>query len=352
MQSTGETDPTTTGLKDYFADDFTVGASLKEKDFREQDAENVALILREFNTVTPENDLKWSRINPARDTFKWDVADAYVKFGEKHDLWTIGHCLVWYLALPDYIKNETDPVTVRAIVEEHIQTVAGRYAGRIDGWDVLNEALEEDGTMRDWSIPRGLGDNWVSEVFKLAKAADPDAELYYNDYNLYKPSKRAGAVRMLKKALANGAPIDGIGMQCHYALDQPELAEIEASIKAFADLGLKVMITELDVSVLPNPWNQLSADPRLSFENTPYMNPYPDALPDSVAQAQAVRYADFFRLFRKHADKISRVTFWNVNDADTWLNYSPIKGRTNYPLLFDRNYRAKVAYDSVVAVPK
>ena len=204
--------------------------------------------------------------------------------------------------------------------------------------------------MRDWSIPRGMGDNWVSEVFKLAKAADPHAELYYNDYNLSSPEKRDGAVRMLKKALANGAPIDGIGMQCHYGLEEPTLEEFETSIETFAALGLKVMITELDMNVLPTPWDKISADPTLKFKLSPEVNPYPDALPDSLLQAQAARYADFFRLFDKHADKISRVTFWNVTDGDSWLNYLPIKGRTNYPLLFDRNYQPKPAYNSVVAL--
>ena len=342
---------TETGLKDYFAGDFLVGAAVGKAQNRGNDPRGLELVAREFNTVTPENDLKWRNIHPARDTFNWGPADNYVAFGEAHDMWIVGHALVWYLQLADYVKEVTEAEEMRTVLQEHIDSVAGRYRGRIDAWDVLNEAVNDDGTMRSWPVYDVLGEDYVAEVFKMARAAAPDAELYYNDYNLWMPAKREGAIRMLKKALAAGAPIDGIGMQAHYALDDPTIDQVEASLVAFhEELGIQVMITELDIDVLPRAWEKLSADPSLKYNPTPELDPYTEGLPVSVAAAQGDRYQDLFRLFLKHRDKIHRVTFWNTHDAASWLNGNPIRGRTNYPLLFGRDYERKAGYDSVRVV--
>ncbi len=341
-------------LKSAFADDFIVGAALNTATFTEANAAAAELVAREFNTITPENDLKWERIQPGRDSFNWGPADAFVAFGEKHDMFIVGHTLVWYQQIGNYVADVTDPDEMRAVLKEHIDAVAGRYKGRIDAWDVLNEAIDDagEGALRAWSVPDVLGPDYVTEVFKMARAADPDAELYYNDYNAWQPKKRAGMIRLLKRALANGAPIDGVGIQGHYHMTEPTLGQIEAAIEDIAALGLKIMFTEVDLNVLPNPYSSISADPRLSFENSPFMNPYPDpkALPDSVKTAMADRYEEIFELFLKHKDKIDRVTFWGVGDGDSWLNGWPVKGRTNYPMLFDRDYAKKAAYDRVMSL--
>lgn len=348
--------PATSTLKEVFADDFLVGAALNAETFTGADAKAAALVAREFNTITPENDMKWGPIQPGRDSFNWGSADAFVDYGEKHDMFIVGHALVWYQQVSDYVGEVTEPDEMRAILREHINAVAGRYKGRVDAWDVLNEAIDDagQGALRSWPVADVLGPDYVTEIFQMAREAAPDAELYYNDYNAWQPEKRAGMMRLLKRALANGAPIDGIGIQGHYHMNEPTLEQIEAAIEDMSSLGLPLMFTEVDLNALPNPYGSLSADPSLTFELTPYMNPYPDpaTLPDSVQTAIAERYADIFGVFLKHKDKIQRVTFWGSHDAVSWLNGWPIKGRTNYPLLFDRQYAKKPAYESVVALKK
>jgi endo-1,4-beta-xylanase len=176
--------------------------------------------------------------------------------------------------------------------------------------------------------------------------------LIYNDYNLWKPEKRAGVVRLVKQLQANNVKIDAVGMQGHWNLTEPTLEEIEKSILAYHELGVQVLITELDITVLPNPWDLEGAEISQNFEGSATMNPYPEQLPDSVQHQLALRYQDIFKLFLKHRDKIDRVTFWGVNDGGSWLNGWPIRGRTNYPLLFDRDYLPKSAYDSIMALKK
>lgn len=346
-------EPTTSAVPSLgaaYSDNFTVGATLSREQLRGNDARALAIAAREFSSISPENDMKWEEIHPEQDSFNWAPADAFVAFGEEHDKEVIGHALVWYQQIAGYVGETTDPEAMRTALREHINAVAGRYKGRIHGWDVLNEAIDDEGEgkLRSWSVPDVLGPDYVTEIFQMAKEADPDAELYYNDYNAWKPGKRAGIVRLLKRALANGAPIDAVGIQGHYGLTSPTLDEIEAAIMDYHALGLKVMFTELDVNVLPNPYDNLTADPRVTSENNPFMNPYTEGIPDSVTTALADRYADLFNLFLKHDDKITRVTFWGIYDGSTWLNDWPIKGRTNYPMLFDRDYQKKAAYHSVM----
>ncbi|MCL4126903.1 UNVERIFIED_CONTAM: hypothetical protein GTU68_028836 [Idotea baltica] len=238
-------------------------------------------------------------------------------------------------------------------IEDHINTVAGRYKGRIDGWDVVNEALNEDGSLRESIFLKIMGERYLELAFKMTEKADPNAELYYNDYNMWKPEKRAGAVKMIKKLKSNGVKIDGVGMQAHWSIEGPPLQEIEKSIIAYSELGIKVMFTELDITVLPNPWDLNGAAVEQNyerFEGDPKMNPYPNGMPDSIKTKLSNRYQDIFKLFSKHNDKISRVTFWGVSDGNSWLNNWPIKGRTNYPLLFDREYNPKKAYYDVLAL--
>lgn len=195
-----------------------------------------------------------------------------------------------------------------------------------------------------------MGPEYLVNSFKWAQEADPNAALYYNDYNMTQKEKRAGAIKLIKMLQKEGARVDGIGMQGHWNLVDPSLEEIETSILEYAALGVQVMITELDITVLPNPWDLEGAEVSQNFEGSEYMNPYLKELPDSVATQLAKRYEDIFRLFKKHSNKISRVTFWGVNDGHSWLNNWPIKNRTNYPLLFDRNYEPKAAYYSVMEV--
>ena len=346
-----ESSPATTpSLGQRYADNFYIGAAVNARQITGQDTAALRVLEREFTSITPENVMKWEEIQPGPDEYNWELADQYVDLGERLGMWTIGHTLVWHSQLPAYVRETTDPDSLRAYLRDHINTVAGRYAGRIDGWDVLNEALNEDGSYRESVFLKVLGEDYIPEIYRMAAEAAPDTELYYNDYNLNNPEKRKGAVRIVNLLKENGLRIDGVGMQGHYNLNGPPIEEVEASIEAYAATGAKVMITELDLTTLPNPWDLQGADVNQNFEGDSTMNPYAAGLPDSVSTKIADRYADLFNLFLKHDDAITRVTLWGINDAQTWLNNWPIRGRTNYPLLFDRQSQPKEAYDRVLSL--
>jgi endo-1,4-beta-xylanase len=340
-----------TSLKTAFKSDFLIGAALGTDYILEKNKVANELIKREFSSITPENIMKAEVIHPGKGKYDFTLADKYVAFGKKNKLHIVGHALVWHSQLTSYANAITNADSLRAFMQEHITTVAGRYKGKIDSWDVVNEALEDDGSLRKSIFLNLLGENYLKEAFDLAAAADPTAELYYNDYNIEQPVKRAATVALIKKLQAYGTKIDGVGIQGHWSLMGASIEEIEASILEFHALGLKVAFTELDFTVIPNPWDLKGAEVKQNFsdhEGDPKMNPYTKGLPADVQKALTKRYEDFFRLMLKHKDKVSRVTFWGVNDGHSWLNGWPIKGRTNYPLLFDRNYKPKPAYAAVL----
>jgi endo-1,4-beta-xylanase len=235
-------------------------------------------------------------------------------------------------------------------MKEHITTIAGRYKGKVFSWDVVNEAIIGDGSLRKSIFRQLLGDDYITEAFRLAQQAAPDAELYYNDYNIEGITKRRATIALIKKIQAAGVRIDGVGIQGHWASAHVPLKEIEESIQEFSALGIKVMFTELDLTVLPTPYRRDVVDiSQRLLPNTKETNPWPNGLPDSVQTKLAKSYADLFRLFLKYKEKISRVTFWGVHDGQSWLNNFPMAGRVSYPLLFDRKYQPKPAFDSVIA---
>jgi endo-1,4-beta-xylanase len=279
------------------------------------------------------------------------LADKYVEYGQKNGMYIVGHTLVWHSQMTKEVDKIENADLLRKYMADHINIVVGRYTGKINSWDVVNEALNEDGTLRKSIFLNVLGENYIKEAFDLAAKADPKAELYYNDYNIEQPAKRAGAIALIKKLKASGTKIDGVGIQGHWSLSGASAKEIEDTIIEFSALGVKVAFTELDITVLPNPWDLKGADVKQNFsdyEGDPKMNPYPNGLPESIQNDLAKRYEDIFKVFLKHKDKISRITFWGVNDGHSWLNGWPIKGRTNYPLLFDRNFQPKTAYNAVI----
>ena len=341
----------TDSLSDRYKDLFHLGAAINEDIILGKDLQSKNIVTSEFNSITPENSLKWMFLQPFPNKFNFGAADKYVELGIKNNMHIVGHALVWHNQLADFIKTTGSRSEFKKHVENHINTVVSRYKGKIDAWDVVNEAFNENGSLRPSVFKKQMGDNYIEDVFKLAETADPDADLIYNDYNLYKPAKRAGVLKMVKKLQENGTKINAIGVQAHWRLNSPSLMEIEQIILDISDLGVEVMFTELDVTVLPNPWELVGAEVTQNFskfEGDPKMDPYPKALPKSVEKQLAKRYEDIFKLFIKHQDKISRVTFWGVMDKHSWLNDWPIKGRTNYPLLFDRNYQPKKAYNKLI----
>jgi len=347
---------TPANLKDAFASSFRVGAALNTNEFSERDAKTVALITQQFNTISPENVLKWQYVEPNPGAFDFTVSDRYVAFGQRHGMMVVGHTLVWHSQTPRWVFQGADgqPATrdtLLARMRNHINAVVGRYKGRIRGWDVVNEALNNDGTLRQSPWLRIIGDDYIAKAFQYAHEADPGAELYYNDYDLDSASKRQGAVRLVKSLLAQGIPIAAVGLQGHYKLRWPSTAEIDSTIRAFADLGVKVAITELDVDVLPS-WKGQPTDVAQSAELQERLDPYRAGLPDSLQLALARRYADIFSVYQRHRDAIDRVTFWGVTDAASWLNNYPMRGRTNHPLLFDRAGEPKPAFEAVLDVAR
>lgn len=337
-------------LKIAFRDDFLIGAALNPFQIQQKDPLATKLVLEQFNAITPENSMKATHLHPEWDKYNFAVADQLVAFAQQHNIKINGHTLIWHSQLPNYVKNTTSADSLKLYLKNHITTVAGRYKGKVFSWDVVNEAIADDGSLRKSVFLQLLGEDYIVEAFRLAQQSAPDAELYYNDYNIEIPTKRKAAIALIKKIQAAGVRIDGVGIQGHWRAAHIPLAEIEQSIKEFSALGIKVMFTELDLTVLPNPNKRDNADvSQKVLDNSKDTNPYPTGLPDSVQATLSKGYEDLFKLFLKHKDKISRVTFWGVHDGQSWLNNFPIRGRTNYPLLFDRNYQPKPAFFAVIS---
>jgi len=348
-------------LKEAFAEEFLMGAALSEDQVMGEVPQAIELVERHFNSITPENLLKWESVHPQPENYNFAPADAFVEFGEKNDMFIVGHTLVWHNQTPDWVFTDDAgvPLAREAFLErmrKHIHTVAGRYQGRIDGWDVVNEAVafddstDTEASMRKTKWFEQVGPDYVEHAFRFAHEAAPDCELYYNDYDEWKPAKMQKICELVRTLQEKNIRIDGVGLQGHWGLNYPSLEEIENMFDVYGKLGVKLMITELDINVLPQPRQNEGADVTVRWEDQPEFNPYPDGLPDDVQQQLTERYREIFRLFYKHRDKLTRVTFWGVDDGQSWRNYWPIRGRTNYPLLFDRSYEPKPAFDAVIQV--
>lgn len=340
-------------LKDTFKNCFLIGAAINQNQFTERDRRGVPIITSQFNSITPENVLKWEHVHPQPARYDFTDPDAYVAFGEKYHMFVIGHTLVWHSQTPQWVfqddkGNQVDRDTLLGRMRDHIHNVVGRYKGRIKGWDVVNEALNEDGSMRQSPWLKIIGEDYLRKAFEFAHEADPAAQLYYNDYSLENEAKRNGAIELIRKLKASGIPITAVGLQGHDKMDWPTAEQQDTTIAAFAKLGIKVNITELDIDVLPRASSSFGADITLNVELQARLNPYANGLPDSVQEALAKRYADLFHVFVKHRDVIDRVTFWGVTDGDSWLNGWPVRGRTSYPLLFDRSGQPKRAFSAVI----
>jgi endo-1,4-beta-xylanase len=345
----------TPALKDLAPKTMLVGAAINRAQAAGEDAVADAIVTRQFDQVSPENDLKWERIHPAPDRFDFAPADRYVEFGRSRGMFVVGHVLLWHQQTPAWVfegedGRPFDRQTALRRLKEHIDAVAGRYKGRIGGWDVVNEALEEDGSLRPTGWRSAIGDDYVEKAFEYAREADPSAELYYNDYNLWKPAKRDAAIRLVQGLKARGLRVDGIGEQAHWGIDDPPLRAIDEMLAAMKAAGIPVHITELDMDVLPRDPDMWGADLSKKAKIRAATNVYPDGLPPAMQEKLAQRYADCFRLFLRYG--VRRVTFWGVTDRTTWLHNFPIPGRVNYPLLWDRDGKEKPAFAAVVEVLK
>lgn len=340
-------------LKEALKDKFYIGTALNLDQIQGKDTASINIVKNQFNAIVAENCMKSMYMQPREGEFCFSDADKFVEFGEKNDMFITGHTLIWHSQAPKWFFTDEKGKDVSSEVlkermKKHITTIVTRYKGRIKGWDVVNEAIMEDGSYRKSKFYEILGEEFIPLAFRYAHEADPSAELYYNDYNEWYPGKRDAIVNMVNSFQEQGIRIDGIGMQGHVGMDSPKLEEYQAAIDAYAAAGVKVMITEFDMSALPSPWGNAGANISDTIAYQQKMNPYTDSLPGLVEKTWTNSMLDYFSLFVDNSDKISRVTLWGVTDGDSWKNDFPVKGRTDYPLLFDRNYTAKPIVQEIV----
>ena len=338
--------PSQPTLTDVLGKYFLVGAAVDRNLPAGEDPQAETLVKAQFNQVVAENCMKGELIHPEVNRYDWTDADRLVDWSQRHGMTLIGHCLVWHSQPPKWMfTDETGKNVSRETLigrmYSHIMTIVTRYRGKIKGWDVVNEAFEDDGSYRKTPYYNIIGPEYLALAFQFAHEADPDAELYYNDYSMSKPGKREAVCQLVRQLKAKGIRIDAVGMQSHNGYNYPDYSDYEKSLEAFAAEGVKVMLTELDMNMLPNPKDFNGAEISQNFKLMEQYNPYVKGLDKKAQKLFNQRYLDLFRIVERHKDVISRVTFWGVNDGHTWLNDWPVKGRTNYPMLFDRDYQAK-----------
>jgi len=334
---------------------FLFGTAVNMQQVTGTNAAEAAIVASEFSAIVPENDMKSALIHPAEDRFNWDNADKIVAFAEKNKQTLTGHCLIWHSQVPRwfFVDAEGKPATPEVLKErmkKHIYAVVGRYKGKIKGWDVVNEAFEDNGSYRNSNFFKILGKDFIKYAFQFAHEADPNAELYYNDYNVETPAKCDAIVQLVKELKAAGLRIDAVGSQSHMHMINPTVEAAETSFKKLKAAGVHILITEWDISILPSPYEGANVSTSLGY--TKEMDPYREGVPADIQEKWNKRMLDMFGLFLKYQDVIDRVTVWGVTDNGTWLNGFPIRGRMDYPMLFDRNNKRKPIVDEMIKLTK
>jgi endo-1,4-beta-xylanase len=329
------------GLKDYYKKYFPMGVAISPQSVKGPEA---VLILKHFESITAENAMKMGPIHPEENRFYWKDADAIADFVQANKLKMRGHTLCWHNQVPNWLfKDEKGNEVTKAVLlkrlKEHITAVVTRYKGKIYAWDVVNEAIDDDDSkyFRDSPWYKICGEEFIAKAFEYAHEADPNALLFYNDYNTESAGKRDRIYRMLKELLDKKIPIHGVGLQAHWSIFSPTEKELRQSIEKFSSLGLKIQITELDMSVYPSEHSRREPRPD-----------EPDTFTSEMEAKQIEQYKMAFKVFREYKDVITGVTFWNISDKSTWLDNFPVRGRKNYPLLFDQNLKPKKVYWEVV----
>ncbi|OJX58864.1 MAG: 1,4-beta-xylanase [Dysgonomonas sp. 37-18] len=353
VQAKSTSDDKNPSLKNALDGKFYIGTALNLNQIQGRDTASLKIVKDQFAAIVAENCMKSMYMQPKEGEFFFDDADKFVELGEQNHLFVTGHCLIWHSQVPSWFftddkGKDVSPEVLKERMKNHITTIVNRYKGRIKGWDVVNEAILDNGEFRKSKFYEILGEEFIPLAFQYAHEADPDAELYYNDYNEWLNEKRDAIVNLVKTLKEKGIRIDGVGMQGHVGLDSPTLADYKAAIDAYTALGVKVMITEFELSALPSPRFNVGANISDTEAYRKEMNPYVEALPDSVSDVWSKRMLEYFTLFLDNSDKVSRVTMWGVTDGDSWKNNFPMRGRTDYPLLFDRNYKAKPVVQSII----
>lgn len=330
---------------------FLFGVAVNSRQFNGVNPIETELITKEFSAIVGENCMKPRPIHPEENRYNWEDADKLVAFGEKNKQVVTGHCLIWHSQIGKWFfvdENGKDvaPEVLKERMRQHITAVVSRYKGRVKGWDVVNEAFEDNGSYRKSKFYQILGKDFIKYAFQFAHEADKEAELYYNDYNVENPAKCDAIVKLVAELRAAGCRVDAVGSQSHMHMNSPTLEATETSLKKLKDAGVKILITEWDISILPSPFE--GAEISKNFSYTPEMDPYREAVPYALQQKWNKRMLDMFRLFLKYEEVIDRVTVWGLSDNTTWLNNFPIRGRKDYPTLFDRNNQAKPVVEEMI----
>lgn len=347
-------------LKEAYADKFLIGAALSDELLANKNHPSFLLVKKHFSSITSTDALKWETFNPKPEKYNTEPVDYFVEVGVKNGLDIVGHVLFWHSQTPDWVfEDETGkPLTRDALLTRmraRVKTLAARYGDKIKSWDVVNEAFEANGTLRNTKFTQIIGSDFIEQAFKIAAEELPkNVKLIYNDYDMFEAGRRNAVAKMVKDFRSKGVRIDGVGIQGHWELQYPRLWRAELALQIFSSLKIPVYITEMDLDYLGRRWffgasqktiNEMSSSPK----SNPYAN---DAIPLSVDQALADRYVAIFSLYLKYSDIIERVTFWGVTDADSWLNDWPVDGRTNYPLLFTRSGASKLALERLIALTR
>jgi endo-1,4-beta-xylanase len=335
--------------KPFFSVGAGVGVQITEH------PEDWKLLTTHFEYVTPENCMKVQAVQNVANQFRFETADRFVQFATERNLKIVGHCLVWAKddRTPEWFFQDGDHAASAELLlsrmQTHIETVVSRYKGKIAMWDVVNEALSDgsDGYLRDSGWVRATGEEFIVKAFEYAHAADPDAFLIYNDYRCDTQDKRDKLLRLARMLKSRNAPVAAIGLQGHYELDSVPFEGLEEMLKAMREIGFKVVVSELDIDVVKR-GRWWAENGRFREELATY-DPYREGCPPDVLQRQAEQYAKLFQLFVKYDDVIQRVSFWNLHDGQSWLNYFPWR-RVNHPLLFDRQRQPKPAFEAVARV--
>lgn len=359
-------------LHEVYKDDFLIGTALGSEDIRHyykypmrQDKAELEIVNREFNCVTAENLMKPQYICPHPGKYYFDAVDEVMNFADKNNHVVVGHVLVWHAMTPSsFFEDEKGNLLSReALIKrmrEYIHKVVGRYKGRINYWDVVNEAvdlrtvIDEDGRSVQEAFYRKskwseiIGNDFIELAFKFAQEADPNAQLIYNDFTMNNPVKAKFVADMCSEIRKKGIRVDGVGMQAHWHLNYPSKNELQKAMNIFREAELKVHLTELDVGILERPDVQQDADIRRSMRLDPSFNPYTNSVPSNILSKHAEKYVDIFEVLLENRDIVDRVTFWGVSDKISWLNHWPIEGRTSHPLLFDRKNNPKPAYNALI----
>jgi endo-1,4-beta-xylanase len=317
-------------LSKVYEESFNIGAAVNLTTIESQKD----LLRKHFNSITAENDMKFIEIQPAEGQFTFEKADQLTAFAKKNGMNMRGHTLVWHNQMPDWVFEDANRETLLQRMKEHITTVMNRYKGTVFCWDVVNEAVTDEGSelLRPTKWLEIIGEDYIEKAFEFAHEADPDALLFYNDYNESNPEKREKIYKLVKSLVDKGIPIHGVGLQAHWNLVNPGLEDIRTAIERYASLGLKLHLTELDISVF-------------NFEDkrTDLTEPTNEML-----ELQAERYHQVFQLLRQYRNHITSVTFWGAADDYTWLSDFPVRGRKNWPFLFDENHQPKESFWKVV----